>query len=138
MFRRISDLLLAAVFSMACSVFAIAQPGTELIDFHETPGTGIENRSVEISGEVDIFHSHVFAPVSDGFFDEFFHTSPAHNDDIFGQSDMVAVEGTASLDEIIVPPLPAVGEGIKHVVPHVNGSLGSDFPDFISGEDRQK
>ena len=76
--------------------------------FHETPGAGIENRSVEISGEVDIFHSHVFAPVSDGFFDEFFHTSPAHNDDIFGQSDMVAVEGTASLDEIIVTPLPAV------------------------------
>ena len=35
MFRRISDLLLAAVFSMACSVFAIAQPGTELIDIQE-------------------------------------------------------------------------------------------------------
>lgn len=35
MFRRISNLLLTAVFSMTCSIFAIAQPGTGVIDIQE-------------------------------------------------------------------------------------------------------
>ena len=35
MFRRISNLLLTAVFSMTCSFFAIAQPGTGVIDIQE-------------------------------------------------------------------------------------------------------